>query len=396
MSRERVAIVTPGAFPVPSGKSSSVELVAVEAGKRLSGDGMEVILVGKKTKKQPITEVRGGIRYVRPPAKPYIRSAGRYLKKLRPAVIQVENRPRYAALLKRCNAKTPVVLSLHSVKYISEPYISARELRACFRRTDAIVVNSHFLKEQIVRLDAAAEPKITVNHLGVDTSRFVSRWTPEEQHKRLERLEGLGLSGKKIILYVGRFIPIKGVHHLLAAMPAVIRHEPEAVLILVGGAYYGSNRSTPYVARLHRMAVGLKPHIRFVPFVSHNEVPDWFRLADVVVVPSVGKEAFGLVNVEAMATGVPVIASAAGGMKEIIVHGRSGWLVDPGKIDEQLPEAISSVLGDPLYGKLLGENGMCRVLESFTWQHTANRLLELYRRLRPDRFAGTTFWHHFR
>lgn len=387
MSLLRVAIVTPGTFPVPSGRSSSVEQVAMQVGERLKRQA-EVTVLGKKTKRLPVREQRGGIRFIRPPVKPYVGQVARLLRHERPDVIQIENRPRHARFVKRRLPGTPVVLSLHSTTYLSKPHISSASLRLCLQAADAIVVNSHFLKERVLSADETAARKIVVNHLGVDTERFVSRWTDGEQAKREAQLAKLGLSGKKIVLYVGRFIPLKGVHHLVSVMPTIAALQPDAVLLLVGGAYYGSNRQTAYVRRLHRLAQPAGRHIRFVPFVPHEQIPAWFRLADVVVVPSAGQEAFGLVNVEAMASGVPVVAAGSGGMKEIIEHGRSGLLADPGAIGSELVRHVCAVLANPVYARALGENGIRRVRDSFTWQHTADRLLTLYERLGAGGASG--------
>jgi len=380
MSRLRVAIVTPGTFAIPSGKSSSVELVATEVGERLK-DHVLIDIFGKKTKGQPASEVLGSIRFLRPPARPYIRQVAKALRKVRPDVIQVENRPRFARYLKKQCPHTPVVLSLHSTTFISRPHISPATLRSCLRTADTIVVNSEFLRQRVVAADASIAGKIVVNHLGVDTNRFVSRWSEEERARREEQLARLGLAGKKIILYVGRFIPRKGVHHLLAAMPAIAAIVPDVCLLLVGGASYGSNRLTPYVRKLHRQASVVNGHVRFLPFVSHDRIPECFRLADVVVVPSDAREAFGLVNVEAMACGVPVVATAAGGMKEIIEHGVSGLLIDPDRPVEQLVAGVCALLENPDYARTLGENGIRRVRETFTWEHASDRLLQLYNRL---------------
>src|SRR5690606_10705725 len=145
---------------------------------------------------------------------------------------------------------------------------------------------------------AGLNDKIVVNHLGVDPERFPSRWSEEHQEARLQRMNALGLTGGKIILFVGRLIPIKGVHHLLQAMPKVLEQQPEARLLIVGGAYYGRNKRTPYVEKLHQLAKSLGQAVRFTPYVPHEKIAEWFRLADLLVVPSSEREAFGLVNVE--------------------------------------------------------------------------------------------------
>lgn len=380
MSRLRTAIVTPGRFALPSPKSSSVERVVLEAGERL-GQLADVTVVGKKTSWQPAQEVRDGLRFVRVAGKSYLRRTAVLLRRERPDIIQVENRPRYVRYLKRHCPHARIVLSLHSTTFVSRPYLSGAALRSCLSAADAIVVNSHDLKAKIAAHGESLRSKLVVNHLGVNTERFVSRWSEAEQAAREAELAHLGLSGKQIVLYAGRFIPMKGVHHLLGAMPAIAAMHPNAVLLLVGGARYGSNRPTPYVRRLKRMAEPLREHVRFMPFAPHERMPAIYRLADVLVVPSSEREAFGLVNVEAMATGVPVVATASGGMKEIVEHGHSGLLIDPNAVVEELVRSVGSLLADLRYARYLGENGIDRVRSRFTWQQTAERLQRLYARL---------------
>jgi spore coat protein SA len=87
------------------------------------------------------------------------------------------------------------------------------------------------------------------------------------------------------------------------------------------------------------------------------------------------------VNVEAMASGVPVVATCAGGMREVIEHERTGLLVSLSRLEEELPDRICTLLQNPDYAKRLGEQGRNRVLDHFTWSHTAERLSELYHKL---------------
>src|SRR5690606_32060401 len=121
-----------------------------------------------------------------------------------------------------------------------------------------------------------------------------------------------------------------------------------------------------YVRRLHRMGNRMPKHVRFLSYVPHSRLADWFRAADVAVVPSVGKEAFGLVNVEAMASGVPVVASRIGGIREIVDDGENGYLIAPGMLAKRLPRLISRLLSDEDLRRRLGGNGAERVRQSFT------------------------------
>lgn len=380
MHRPDVAIVTPGSFVVPSGKSSSVELVVEQVASRINSH-VRLVVLGSLGR-LPASEECQGVRYIRvaaPSPQQYIRNVSRKLASLRPQVIQVENRPRFVRYLRQRYPQTRIWLSLHSVTFVSKPRIGSKELRQCLAAADRIVVNSWFLKEQIELKDPGAAHKIVVNHLGVDTGRFVSRWSPEGAAKREMMLHHHGWQDRKIILYVGRLIPMKGVHHLLEAMPRIIGELPNALLLVVGSAYYGSNRLTPYVQRLHRMGAKLKQHVHFNPFVSHEEIDEWFRLADVLVVPSTNKEAFGLVNVEAMASGVPVIATRAGGMIEIVEDGVTGRMLQLSSLGTELAPAVTSLLHNEEDVRRMGEQSMDRVMNHFTWEQTAARLLDLYR-----------------
>jgi spore coat protein SA len=339
------------------------------------------VVFGKKSRSVPSSETVDGVRYIRvssPSPSSYIAQVSRRLKALRPALLQVENRPRFVRYLRKRHPHALICLVLHSITFISSPYISLKELQSCLRAADRIVVNSYFLRDLLTRKAPGARKKIIVNHLGVDMERFTSRWSAEGAAKRQEMVDQLGLSDKKIVLYVGRLLPMKGIHHLLKAMPDVVKQVPEAIVLVVGSAYYSSDRVTPYVKRLKRLGARLGEHVRFIPYVPHTEIADWFQLADVLVVPSGNNEAFGLVNVEAMASGVPVVATHVGGMKEIIEHGKNGWSIEPKRLRKDLAPSIVALLTQQDLAQAMGQNGMIKVQEQFTWDRTAERWLDYY------------------
>ncbi|NOU96551.1 glycosyltransferase [Paenibacillus sp. LMG 31456] len=378
-----VAIVTPGSFVIPSGTSSSVELVVEHVAPHLTSEVRPVVFGRTGGRNRPVLETRKGVRYIRLPApspQAYIRNVSRkliqYKRDLK--LIQVENRPRFVRYLRRTNPRAKIWLVLHSITFISKRHIKRAELRVCLAAADRIIVNSHFLKEQVIRMVPQVKEKVRVNHLGVDPEKFISRWSDKGATLRQKSLKLRGYEGKKIVLYVGRLIGIKGVHHLLKAMPHIITQVPDAVLLVVGSAFYGSDRVTPYVKQLHRLGRKMRENVRFIPYVPHSEIPEWFRLADVLVVPSHINEAFGLVNVEAMATGVPVVATRAGGMKEIIEHGNTGYLIDAPCLQEELAPWISTLLTQPGQVERMGAESELRVQEHFTWAKTAERFLSLY------------------
>lgn len=121
-------------------------------------------------------------------------------------------------------------------------------------------------------------------------------------------------------------------------------------------------------------------HVRFVPFIPHTSTAPWYLAADVVVVPSTGEEAFGLVNVEALACGAPVVASQVGGIAEIIRSGHNGILANPQRLQEGLADALNELLRDEQLRAKMGKEGTNTVAEQFTWRLTASRYAAVYER----------------
>jgi glycosyltransferase involved in cell wall biosynthesis len=185
------------------------------------------------------------------------------------------------------------------------------------------------------------------------------------------------------VLFVGRITPHKGVDRLIEALPAGAR------LTVAGSA--GHDPELPereYPLLLQRLSRGRD--VRFTGPVSDEDLPALFRQAAVLVLPSVQRscygreirvsELLGLVVLEAMASGTPVISSRLGGLPEIVQDGVTGYLVEPGNADE-LRERIGQVIHDRALAARLGRNGRELVLERFTWEACAQRCLEAYEEL---------------
>jgi spore coat protein SA len=380
--RPTIAIVTPGTFTVPSNSSSSVERV-VDALSRKMHNELNMIIFSRRGKGFAGYEKKGNITHIRPRSNGsniYRMAVHRSINRLRPELIQVENRPALVVTMKFHHPHTPVWLSLHSITFLESARGLNRQINQGLLLTDRIVVNSEFLKEEVIRRYPSCRRKLLVNHLGTDEQLFASQWSPTNQLER-ERLKArLGFKHKQIVVYAGRLIRIKGVHHLLKVWSDVVKHHPHAILLIIGSAYYGSDRLTPYVRSLHRLGNRFPHHVRFISFAPYDRMPEWFRIADIAVVPSIGQEAFGLVNVEAMASGVPIIAGDAGGIHEIIEHGSNGYLLKLNSIESELQLRLLELLGDAAKRQQFGEHGLRIVSEKFTWGKVAERQLELYRR----------------
>lgn len=343
----------------------------------LLADRLEVRIYGRTARGLPRRGLLHGARCERVRVsgkRTYISQVVEGLRRYRPDLIEVENRPLLVPLLKRKFPSARVWLHLHSNTFISRSAISPGKLRACLGAADRILVNSLFLKADVEKRVPGVSPKLGVVYPGVDPYRFAK----SEEASALRRVHGW--EGRNILLFAGRLIPLKGVHHLLEALPQLVRRYPNLLLVIVGSPFYGSNRTSAYYRKLRAMARPWRRYVHFEPYVSHEDMPAWFGMADVGVVPSVRREAFGLVNVEAMASGLPVVACRVGGIAEIVEDGVTGYLVNPRHPAAEIADRISLLLDDEALRWRMGAMGRQRVLGEFTWHHTADRWLAEARR----------------
>ena len=386
-----IAVVTPGQFAAATDRSSSVERVVGETTIRLAQDRYRITVYSRRTGDTPSEEQIGSVihRRIRAPSRlSYIRQVTRLISRSKPDIIQIENRPSMMKLFRYRFPRTALILSLHSTTFVQPRVYGRRALQSSFRYADHIVVNSEFLAGWLRDRFRISGNKLHVCHPGVDTERFVSRYTRQGREQAEQLRDELGYRDKKVILFMGRLIPIKGVHHILDALPAVVSEHEDVVLVVCGSARYGSDRLTPYVRRLHRQGNKLPRHVRFIPYVAHSTVPVWYQAADVVVLPSAREEAFGLVNVEALACGAPVVSTRSGGIVEIIEHGVNGWLLEPSDLRRQLAPALNSLLHDRQKREQLGRQGAIHVNQRFRWEHTAHQFAEVYEACLIDRQQG--------
>ena len=185
-----------------------------------------------------------------------------------------------------------------------------------------------------------------------------------------------GIDGP-FVLFVGRLASNKGLLDLVGAFAALAREAPDARLVLVGedGGMRAAVESRVRVA-------GLERRVRLVGHVADDALlAAAYREATLTVLPS-EYEAFGLVLLESLAAGTPVVASRVGGIPEVVEDGRAGRLVPP-HAPTELARALRELWQDPSLARALGEYGRTQVVPRFTWEALAERLDRLYRELVP-------------
>ncbi len=203
---------------------------------------------------------------------------------------------------------------------------------------------------------------------GIPLDRFEPGRPPEDLRAEL----GLP-DGAPTACAVGRLTPWKGHRTLLRAWPDVIRRVPDAHLLIVGEVAFWEDGYAEELRALSE-ALGIARNVTWAGF--REDVPEMLRLADLLVLASTD-EPFGRVVIEGMATGLPVVATASGGVPEIVMDGRTGLLVPPEQ-PAPMAEAIAQVLSDPTRGESMGEAGRDRALERFDVRRVARQVEEIY------------------
>ena len=141
---------------------------------------------------------------------------------------------------------------------------------------------------------------------------------------------------------------------------------------------HGTNKKNGYFRRVERWAKRrLGKHVRFTGFVSPEKVPQLYAVADVFVCPSSWSEPFGRVNIEAMATGLPVVSTNRGGIPEVVRHGKTGYLVRKSN-SKTMAKYVNRLLNNRKLNKRMGLRGRKLVLKKFTWKRVANQIHSIY------------------
>jgi glycosyltransferase involved in cell wall biosynthesis len=252
---------------------------------------------------------------------------------------------------------------IHQVSYLHE--------RARFRgRVHRTVVTLTAGGEaDLVGLYGGVQPPVVTIPNGVDTDRF--RPPAEEDRARLRREYALD-DEDRVALFVGHDLPGKGIQHAVAALV----HAPTVMLLVVGGV-----RSTVDAAQSLAQRLGVSERVLFVG--PRTDVERFFALSDMLVFPS-GYEAYGLVVLEALASGLPVIATRVGCAPDVVVDGVNGFLVeqDAAEIGDRMETLAAADLAD------WSPRARASVAER-TWRHVAAKYLELAEQVAASRAAGS-------
>lgn len=273
--------------------------------------------------------------------------------------------------------------SLGAVKYqtISAlPMITKTRLateKTCLETVERIVATSP-QEEDHMRSLVSTQGNIEIIPCGTDIERFggISREVARQQL-------GIDLDAK-VVLYVGRFDPRKGIETVVRAVGRSTLRETENLRLIIGGGSRPGESDGIERERIEGIVneLGLQAITTFPGRLGVENLHLYYAAADVCVVPS-HYEPFGLVAIEAMASHTPVIASAVGGLQFTVIPEVTGLLAPP-QNDEAFAIAIDRILANPTWRDELGEAGRHRVETMFSWDGVASQLTRLYKRVMKE------------
>ena len=395
MNVNRVAFISFHACPLASpgeGKSGGMNVYARQLALALGNTGVHVdIFTRDHTEAESkITEIAPGVRVIHLPGGPAetaVDGLFPHLPEFSQALLEFQRETglTYQAVHSHywlsgwvgqqmaTEWRVPHILTFHTLSLIkmqsrageSEPATRQQVERELMASADHIVAFSPHERDAMVRLYQADATRIGLIPCGVDLSLF----RPLDQQEVREKL---GLNGEKVLLYVGRIEPLKGLELLLHTAAQLQTFEQIRVLVVGGGA--GRDQE---IDRLREMAKSLNVDkvFDFIGRVDQQDLPLYYNAADVCVVPSF-YESFGLAALESMACGTPVVATRAGGLSTIIQHGRTGYLKA-----WRCPEAFASSLEMIISSRNLQHSmGLAarRRAEGLSWDNVAGQIAGVY------------------
>lgn len=241
------------------------------------------------------------------------------------------------------------------------------------------IIIKHYLRyvDRIFAVSDALKEVLTQNGIGkIDVIH--NAITPSEWQVDASEVEKFktkfSLQGKKVVLFGGRLGGRKGAFQAIEAMQKVIECLPKTKLLVVG-------EKNAYAETILEQAkqVGIGESLIFTGWIEGSERTAAYHASDLIIMPSICFDTFGMVCLEAMAAHKPVIATCFGGPKEVVAHGKTGYIVNPFAIDT-MAEKIVDLLNDPIKAQLFGEAGYARAKEQFAITDQIEETLRCYQR----------------
>ncbi len=270
----------------------------------------------------------------------------------------------YAAKTLKNSYGTPIVATIHATEAgrnsgihdETQRYINDTEWMLTYEASE-VIVNSNYMKSELQRLFGLPFEKINVVPNGVNLNLYSGVERDYEFRRQY------AADNEKIILFVGRLVYEKGIQHLIAAMPKILEKYHDSKLVIAGKG----GMIDELKAQVN--AMGISNKVYFTGYLNSKQVVKMYKCADVAVFPST-YEPFGIVALEGMLSGTPVVVSDVGGLNEIVQHGENGMKSYAGN-PNSLADSIVSLLYDPALCMKVAKNAKAKVRAEYNWQKIA-------------------------
>ncbi len=372
----RIALIAPEKLPVPPIGGGPVEIAIHELARRIQGCHQVTVFCPS----DPGLPERESLRYCRLPHQ----STDQYLEALMQMLstesfelMHIFDRPEFVLSLAPRLVNTKIVLHLYSDLLTKE--INGAEAAACLAQISTAVTNSHFLRIHTALRLPRFFGKSRVIRPGVDLTQYQPIW--ERDDERNHNRQRFHLTGKRVVMYAGGISSVEGLHILLQALRPLMRQDPGLVLLVTGDSWYADPTSTPYARELAQLSQSFKRQILFAGSPTLAEMPMLYQLADMLVCPAQWEELQGRANLEAMATGLPVVASARGVIPEMVHHGQTGMLIYKHTEPMGFTKAIEFLIANPDLAAALGRQGRSLVEQEYRWEQAAEAMDRIHAEL---------------
>lgn len=270
----------------------------------------------------------------------------------------------YAAKTLKNSYGTPIIATIHATEAgrnsgihdETQRYINDTEWMLTYEASE-VIVNSNYMKSELQRLFGLPFEKINVVPNGVNLNLYSGVERDYEFRRQY------AADNEKIILFVGRLVYEKGIQHLIAAMPKILEKYHDSKLVIAGKG----GMIDELKAQVN--AMGISNKVYFTGYLNSKQVVKMYKCADVAVFPST-YEPFGIVALEGMLSGTPVVVSDVGGLNEIVQHGENGMKSYAGN-PNSLADSIVSLLYDPALCMKVAKNAKAKVRAEYNWQKIA-------------------------
>ncbi|PYG87612.1 N-acetyl-alpha-D-glucosaminyl L-malate synthase BshA [Ruminiclostridium sufflavum DSM 19573] len=278
----------------------------------------------------------------------------------------------YAARVIKHTNNIPVITTIHATEYGRNNGIHTDLSRTInniekwlMNESDYIIVNSNYMRDELASVFGIQPDKISVISNGVDLSKFDNIYKDNEFRKNYAS------PNEKIVFYVGRLVNEKGVHVLLNAIPKILNDFKDVKFVIAGKG--------PCLNNLIELSqkLNINEKVYFTGFVSEEVLLHLYKCSDMAVFPST-YEPFGIVALEGMVAGIPVVVSDAGGLNEIVTHKEDGMKFYNGN-SNSLADCILELLKDEALSEKICSSAMEKVHKLYNWNNISKMISDEYK-----------------